>query len=241
MTANRVSYQLDLRGPSMAVDTACSSSLVATQLACAALRAGECDQAVAAGVNVILTPALGIFYTQAGLSAPDARCKPFSAHADGIGRCEGVAAVVLRRLEDAQAERLPIYAVIRGGRGELRRRSNGITAPSRWAQEEVVRQAYRRAGVSPADISFVEAHGTGTILGDLIEARALGAVHSVPRLRPCALGSVKGNLGHAEGAAGDRRFDQGGAVAALPDRAGEPRRPPGEPQPSAWPTAACDC
>nr|MDT0667810.1 beta-ketoacyl synthase N-terminal-like domain-containing protein [Micromonospora sp. DSM 115978] len=103
--------------------------------------AGECDQAVAAGVNIILTPALSIFYTQAGLSAPDARCKPFSAHADGIGRSEGVAAVVLRRLDDAQAERLPINAVIKWGAVNSDGRCNGITAPSRWAQEEVVRQA----------------------------------------------------------------------------------------------------
>lgn len=104
MTANRISYQLDLEGPSIAVDTACSSSLVAVHLACAALRAGECDQALAGGVNIALTPALNVFYTQAGLSAPDGRCKPFSAKANGIGRGEGAAVLVLRRLADAQAE-----------------------------------------------------------------------------------------------------------------------------------------
>ena len=137
MSANRLSYHLDLKGPSVAVDTACSSSLVAVHQACAALRAGACDQALAGGVNLVLTPALNIFYTQAGLSAPDGRCKPFSAHADGIGRGEGVAVLVLRRLADAVDAGLPIYAVIEGGAVNSDGRSNGITAPNRWAQKQV--------------------------------------------------------------------------------------------------------
>ncbi|MFE3289376.1 type I polyketide synthase [Rhodococcus sp. NPDC059234] len=202
MTANRVSYQLDLRGPSVAVDTACSSSLVAVHMACAALQAGECDQALAGGVNVVLTPALSVFYTQAGLSAPDGHCKPFSANADGIGRGEGVAVLALRRLEDAQSAGLPVYAVIRGSAVNSDGRSNGITAPSRWAQQQVVAEAYRRAGVCPDQVAFVETHGTGTVLGDMIEAKALGHVHGTPRPQPCAIGSIKGNLGHTEGAAG---------------------------------------
>ncbi|MFC7448478.1 type I polyketide synthase [Rhodococcus daqingensis] len=202
MTANRISYQLDLRGPSIAVDTACSSSLVAVHMACAALRAGECDQALAGGVNIILTPTLNIFYTQAGLSAPDGRCKPFSEHADGIGRGEGVAVLALRRLDDAQREGLPIYATIKGSAVNSDGRSNGITAPNRWAQQQVVGEAYRRAGVRPEQVAFLEAHGTGTVLGDMIEAKALGHVHAVPRPEPCAVGSIKGNLGHTEGAAG---------------------------------------
>ncbi|WP_280481946.1 type I polyketide synthase [Nocardia cyriacigeorgica] len=201
MTANRLSYQLDLRGPSMAVDTACSSSLSAVHLACTALATGECDQALAGGVNLVLTPAVGIFYTQAGLSAPDARCKPFSCSADGIVRGEGAAVLVLRRLADAQAAGLPIYAVIKGSAVNSDGRSNGITAPNRWAQQQVVEQAYARAGVPPQQMDFIEAHGTGTVLGDMIEVKALGALHG-GRTRPCGIGSVKGNLGHTEGAAG---------------------------------------
>lgn len=202
MTANRVSYHLDLKGPSLAVDTACSSSLVAVHLACASLRAGECDQALAGGVNIVLTPAINIFYTQAGLSAPDGRCKPFSGSADGVGRGEGVAIVVLRRLADAQAEGLPIYAVIKGSAVNSDGRSNGITAPNRWAQQQVVAEALSRGDVRAADVDFVEAHGTGTVLGDMIEAKALGHLHSRNREQPCAIGSIKGNLGHTEGAAG---------------------------------------
>ncbi|WP_433755130.1 type I polyketide synthase [Nocardia sp. CA-135398] len=202
MTANRLSYQLDLRGPSMAVDTACSSSLVSVHLACAALASGECDQAVAGGVNLVLTPAVGVFYTQAGLSAPDARCKPFSGNADGIVRGEGVAVLVLRRLADAVAEGLPVYAVIKGSAVNSDGRSNGITAPNRWAQQQVIAEAYQRAGVRPQDVDFIEAHGTGTILGDMIEVKALGALHGSNRAEPCGIGSIKGNLGHTEGAAG---------------------------------------
>jgi 8-amino-7-oxononanoate synthase len=202
MTANRVSYQLDLKGPSLAVDTACSSSLTAVHLACNALRAGECDQALAGGVNLMLTPALSVFYTQAGLSAPDGRCKPFSGRADGIGRGEGVAVLALRRLDDAVAAGLPVYAVIKAGAVNSDGRSNGITAPSRWSQQDVVAAAYRRAGVRPEQVAFVEAHGTGTLLGDLIEVKALGHLHAGRRTQPCAIGSIKGNLGHTEAAAG---------------------------------------
>ncbi len=204
MSANRLSYHLDLKGPSVAVDTACSSSLVAVHQACAALRTGACDQALAGGVNLVLTPALNIFYTQAGLSAPDGRCKPFSAHADGIGRGEGVAVLVLRRMADAVDAGLPIYAVIEGGAVNSDGRSNGITAPNRWAQKQVVTNACRDAGVEPAQIDFVEAHGTGTVLGDMIEVKALGDVHGrrSGREAPCAIGSIKGNIGHTEGAAG---------------------------------------
>ncbi|NEC66339.1 type I polyketide synthase [Streptomyces sp. SID9727] len=202
MTANRISYHLDLKGPSLAVDTACSSSLVAVHLACNALLAGECDTAIAAGVNVALTPALGIFYTQAGLSAPDGRCKPFSSDANGIGRGEGVGAVVLRRLEDAIADGQPVYAVIRGTAVNQDGRSNGIVAPNRWSQQEVLAAAYRRAEVEPSDVTFTEGHGTGTVLGDMIEVKALGGLHASRTGKPMALGSVKGNLGHTEGAAG---------------------------------------
>ncbi|MDT5102371.1 MAG: hypothetical protein QOC76_6108 [Mycobacterium sp.] len=202
MTANRLSYQLDFNGPSLAVDTACSSSLVAVHLAVQALRNAECEQAVAAGVNLTLTPALNVFYTKAGLAAPDGRCKPFSGKADGIGRGEGVAVVVLRRLEDAVAAGLPIYAVIKGSAVNSDGRSNGITAPNRWAQQQVSASACQAAGVVPEQISFLEAHGTGTLLGDMIEAKALAHAHRSRRDTPCAIGSIKGNLGHTEGAAG---------------------------------------
>ena len=202
MTANRLSYHLDLKGPSVAVDTACSSSLVAAQMACASLRSGECDQALTGGVNLILTPALNIFYTQAGLSSPDGTCKPFSGVADGIARGEGVAVLVLRRLADAEAAGLPIYAIIEGGAVNSDGRSNGLTAPNRWAQQQVVSAAYEQAGLQPEEVSFIEAHGTGTVLGDMIEAKALGALHGVERASPCGIGSIKGNLGHTEGAAG---------------------------------------
>ena len=141
MTANRISYHLNLTGPSMAIDSACSSSLMAVHQGCAALRAGEADTVIAAGANLLLTPALSIFYTQAGLSAPDGRCKPFGQGADGIGRGEGVAAVVLRRLDDAIADGQPIYAVVKSSVANHDGRSNGITAPNRRSQVELMRRA----------------------------------------------------------------------------------------------------
>src|SRR4029077_3107524 len=202
MVANRVSYHLNLTGPSITVDTACSASLTAVHLASQALACGESDLVVAAGVNLMLTPALSIFYTQAGLSAPDGRCKPFSANADGIGRGEGVGTVVLRRLDDARADRQPVYAIIVGSATNQDGKSNGITAPNRWSQSKVMRRALDRAGAAACDVTFVEAHGTGTMLGDLIEANALGDLHRDRRDRPCLLGSIKGNIGHLEGAAG---------------------------------------
>ena len=202
MVANRVSYHLNLTGPSVTVDTACSASLTAVHLACQALTCGDSDLVVAAGVNLMLTPALSIFYTQAGLSAPDGRCKPFSADADGIGRGEGVGTVVLRRLTDAVADRQPVYAIITGSATNQDGKSNGITAPNRWSQSKVMLRALDRAGAAARDVTFVEAHGTGTMLGDMIEANALGDLHRTGRDRPCLLGSIKGNIGHLEGAAG---------------------------------------
>ncbi|WNI23560.1 beta-ketoacyl synthase N-terminal-like domain-containing protein [Streptomyces sp. ITFR-16] len=206
MAANRISYHFDFTGPSLAVDTACSSSLVAVHLAANSLLAGECDTALAGGVNIVLSPSLGLVYGQLGLAAADGRCKPFSADADGIGRSDGVGLVVLRRLDDALADGQRIYAVLRGSAVSQDGRSNGMIAPNRWSQERVLKSAYRRAGVTPDRVAFVEAHGTGTVLGDAIECAALGSVHGVPRESPCAIGSVKGNLGHTEGAAGIAGF-----------------------------------
>ena len=155
MTANRISYHLNLTGPSMAIDSACSSSLMAVHQGCAALRSGETDTVIAAGANLLLTPALSIFYTQAGLSAPDGRCKPFGQCADGIGRGEGVAAVVLRRLGDAVAAGQPIYAVVKSSVANHDGRSNGITAPNRRSQVELMRRALSLAEVEAGQIGFV--------------------------------------------------------------------------------------
>ncbi len=204
IVANRLSYVLDLRGPSVAVDTACASSLTAVHLACSSLLSGECDLALAGGVNLLLSPWGNIYFTKAGLMAPDGRCKAFDARANGIVRSDGVGVVVLKRLADALADGDPVHAVIRGTAVGHDGRTNGITAPNRWAQEAVLREAYRQAGVSPARVQYVEAHGTGTALGDPIEAAALGTVIAVDRAPGdrCIIGSVKSNIGHAESAAG---------------------------------------
>lgn len=204
IAANRLSYLLDLHGPSMAVDTACSSSLVAVHLACQSLRTGECRVALAAGVNVVLTPQLAIVFSKAGMMAADGRCKTFDAAADGYVRGEGCGAVVLKRLADAIADGDQVLAVVRGSAVNQDGLSNGLTAPNGLAQEAVIRTALARAGVSPHDISYVEAHGTGTPLGDPIEVGALGAVlmPERPHDRSCALASVKTNIGHLEAGAG---------------------------------------
>jgi myxalamid-type polyketide synthase MxaD len=204
IAANRISYVFDFRGPSIAIDTACSSSLVAVHQACASLRSGESTLALAGGVNLILSPAITINFSKAGAMAPDGRCKSFDARANGYVRGEGAGVVVLKPLSHALADRDPIYAVIRGSAVNQDGRSNGLMAPNPHAQEAVLRLAYRSAEVSPGDVQYVEAHGTGTLLGDPIEAKALGAVLGVdrPRERPCLLGSVKTNLGHLEAAAG---------------------------------------
>ncbi|MFF7357291.1 SDR family NAD(P)-dependent oxidoreductase [Streptomyces filipinensis] len=204
IAANRLSYLLDLRGPSMAVDSACSSSLVAVLQACASLERGECDLAVAGGVNLVLSPAFAINFSKAGVMSADGRCKPFDARADGYVRSEGAGVVILKPLSRALADGDPVHAVIRGGAVGQDGASNGLMAPNPKAQEAVVRAAHAKAGVHPADIGYVEAHGTGTILGDPIEAKALGAVLGDGRSpdRPCLIGSVKSNLGHMEAAAG---------------------------------------
>ncbi|MFF4273544.1 acyltransferase domain-containing protein [Streptomyces sp. NPDC001536] len=204
VAAGRLAYVLDTRGPSMAVDTACSSSLVAVHQACVSLHTGESDRAIAAGVNVLLSPTVTVAFRRAGALAPDGRCKPFSAAADGIGRGEGCAAVLLKRLSDAERDGDRVLAVIRATAVNSDGRSNGLLAPNPAAQQALLTTAYARAGLSPAHIDHVEAHGTGTPLGDPIEAGALGAVLGTGRDpdQPLLLGSVKGNLGHLESAAG---------------------------------------
>ncbi|MFI9306594.1 type I polyketide synthase [Streptomyces triculaminicus] len=200
--ANRLSYQLDLRGPSLAVDTACSSSLVAVHLAVQALRSGECDTAVAAGVNLLLSPAATVAHAKGLPLSRDGRCKTFDAEADGYVRGEGVIAVVLKRLSDALADRDRIYAVVRGSAVNQDGRTNGLTAPNGRAQQGCITAALRNAGVSPSQVSLVEAHGTGTSLGDPIEVEALTEVYGGAAGPVCHLGSVKTNMGHLEAAAG---------------------------------------
>jgi acyl transferase domain-containing protein/acyl-CoA synthetase (AMP-forming)/AMP-acid ligase II/thioesterase domain-containing protein/acyl carrier protein len=204
IAANRLSHVFDLRGPSLAIDTGCSSSLVAVHLACRSLWSGESMLAVAGGVNAILSPAVTINFAKGGALARDGRCKAFDARADGIVRGEGAGLVILKPLSKALADQDPIYAVIRGSAINQDGRSNGLTAPSRQAQEAVLHAAYHNAGVSPGRVQYVEGHGTGTLLGDPIEAKALGTVLAVdrPAGHRCAIGSVKTNIGHTEAAAG---------------------------------------
>ncbi|HEX8475587.1 MAG TPA: beta-ketoacyl synthase N-terminal-like domain-containing protein [Pyrinomonadaceae bacterium] len=204
IAANRISYVLDLHGPSIALDTACSSSLVAVHLACQSLSTEECEVALAGGVNVILSPDLGVGLSQSGALSSDGQCKAFDAHADGYVRSEGVGLVILKPLARALADADPIYAVIRGSAVNQNGRTNGLTAPSRRFQEAVLRDACRSAGVSPAQVQYVEAHASSTLLGDLIEAEALSAVYGAARPAGslCLIGSAKTNLGHLETASG---------------------------------------
>ncbi|MFF1615693.1 beta-ketoacyl synthase N-terminal-like domain-containing protein [Amycolatopsis sp. NPDC058278] len=202
IAANRLSYVYDLRGPSMAVDTACSSSLAAVHHAVRALRDGEADLALAAGVNLMLLPGPTAAFAAAGLLAGDGRCKTFSAAADGIARAEGCGVVVLKRLADAEYDGDRVLAVIRASAVNSDGRSNGLAAPNPLAQQAMLREAYRE--VDPSTVDYVEAHGTGTLLGDPIEAGALGAVLGAGRAAgaPLLIGSVKTNIAHAEAAAG---------------------------------------
>ncbi|MFE9426142.1 amino acid adenylation domain-containing protein [Kitasatospora sp. NPDC006697] len=204
IAANRLSYFLDLRGPSLAVDTACSSSLLAVHLACASLRAGESDTALAGGVNLLLAGELTDAFREAGMMAADGRCKTFDASADGYVRAEGCGVVVLKRLADALRDGDTVHALVRGSAVNQDGRSNGLTAPNGSAQQEVIRDALRNAGVAPEEISYLEAHGTGTPLGDPIEVRALAAVLAPDERagEPLLIGSVKTSIGHAEAAAG---------------------------------------
>jgi acyl transferase domain-containing protein/acyl carrier protein len=203
ISANRISYFFNFHGPSMAIDTACSASLAAVHLACKGLREGECDLALAGGVNIILSPAHSISFTKAGLLAKDGRCKSFDAAADGYVRGEGGGIVVLKPLSKAIADGDPVLAVIKGSAMVQDGRTNGLAAPNREAQEILLRQAYNVAGISPSEVQYVEAHGTGTLLGDSMEAAALGTVVGKDRKdQPCIIGSVKTNIGHLEAAAG---------------------------------------
>ena len=204
LLSGRVSYFLGLQGPSLTVDTACSSSLVTVHLACQALRAGECDLALAGGVNLLLSPELTAYFVKIAALAPDGRCKAFDASADGFARSEGCGMIVLKRLSDALAEGDDILAVVRGSAVNQDGRSNGLTAPNGAAQEAVIGRALANAKLDGSAVDYVEAHGSGTPLGDPIELRALASVMGGRRPvdRKLLVGSVKSNFGHVEAAAG---------------------------------------
>ncbi|MBQ0826805.1 SDR family NAD(P)-dependent oxidoreductase [Streptomyces tagetis] len=202
--ANRLSHFFDFRGPSMAVDTMCSSSLTAIHLACEALVRGDLHAAVAGGVNLTLHPAKHVDLSQGRYASSDGRCRSFGEGGDGYVPGEGVGAVVLKRLDDALADGDRVHAVIRGSALAHGGKTNGYTVPNPGEQARLIAEACLRAGIAPRDLGFVEAHGTGTSLGDPIEIRALArALGRRPEGRPpCAIGSVKSNIGHLEGAAG---------------------------------------
>ncbi|MER0091429.1 beta-ketoacyl synthase N-terminal-like domain-containing protein [Corynebacterium sp. KPL2680] len=204
IVANRISYALDFRGPSINVDTACSSSLVAVDHAIKDLRTGAADVALAGGVNILAAPHASTAFSELGVTSPTSAIHAFSDDADGIVRADAAGVLVLKRLEDAEADGDEILAVLKGSAVNSDGHSNGLTAPNPEAQEDVLRRAYADAGVAPEDVDYVEAHGTGTILGDPIEASALGRVLGTGRgmESPVLLGSAKTNIGHSESAAG---------------------------------------
>ncbi|MGH9349014.1 MAG: SDR family NAD(P)-dependent oxidoreductase, partial [Vicinamibacterales bacterium] len=208
---NRISYFLNLRGPSEPIETACSSSLVALHRAIAALRTGECGMAIAGGVNTIVTPDSHIGFSKAGMLSPTGQCRAFSDGADGYVRGEGVGMLVLKPLSRAEADGDHIYGVLRGSAVGHNGRTSSLTAPSARAQAELVELAWLQAGVDPRTVTYIEAHGTGTPLGDPIEIDGLKAAFSTLAARTgardaiggrCGLGSVKTNIGHLELAAG---------------------------------------
>ena len=199
--AGRVSFVLGLQGPSMSIDTACSSSLVALHLAVRSLRHGECDAALAAGVNVIVNPETTILLSNARALSPRGTCSTFDADADGYVRAEGCGMVVLKRLADAVEAGDRILALVRGTAVNHAGHTSGLTVPSGPAQRDLIERALEDAAVSPADVSFIETHGTGTALGDPIEVGALGQVFGT-RAGRLPIGAVKTNIGHLEAGAG---------------------------------------
>lgn len=202
IAANRISYCLNLTGPSIALDTACSSALTATHVACEHILAGRCRTAMAGGVTVMISPDGFIGFSQAGMLSPEGKCKAFDASADGFVRGEGAGMVLLKRLSDAVADGDRIHAVIIGSAVNQDGHTNGISLPSPEAQTRLVQDACEDAGIDPSQIGYVEAHGTGTAVGDPIEAHALAEALCAKRDAPLVIGSVKTNLGHLETASG---------------------------------------
>ncbi|MCS6806446.1 MAG: SDR family NAD(P)-dependent oxidoreductase [Blastocatellia bacterium] len=204
IVANRLSYCFDFKGPSLIVDTACSSSLVAAHLACRSLWTGESDVTIAAGINIIICPEAFIGFSRLSMLSPHGRCKAFDADGNGFVRAEGVGVVLLKPLSQALADDDPIYALIRATAINQDGRTNGITVPNEQAQAAMLREACQQAGIAPEQIQYIEAHGTGTLVGDPIEANALGQVLSANRPDGdyCRVGSVKTNIGHLEAGSG---------------------------------------
>jgi acyl transferase domain-containing protein/acyl carrier protein/NADP-dependent 3-hydroxy acid dehydrogenase YdfG len=204
MLANRISFAFDFRGPSMTIDTACSSSLVAVHLAALSIWNGECDLALAGGVNIMIGPNTAIAESKSGFLAPDGRCKAFDQSADGYARGEGGAVVIIKPLAQALRDGDDIYAQILGTAVSQDGHTDSITVPSADAQEAAITTALRRAGVRPNEVGYVEAHGTGTPVGDPVEVRALAnaLASERPATNPLLIGSVKTNIGHLEAGAG---------------------------------------
>lgn len=201
IAAGRIAYTLGLNGPAMSIDTACSSSLVAVHLACEALRHQQCSMALAGGVNLILAAEASVAFAQTGMLSPRGVCSALDRSADGFVRGEGCGVVVLKRLKDAKDSGDRVLALILGSVVNQDGASSGLTAPNGRAQQALLREAHRLAGIEPWQVGYLEAHGTGTPLGDPVEAAALGAVFS-GRQEKLAIGSVKSNVGHLEAAAG---------------------------------------
>lgn len=199
--AGRLSYWLGLKGPSIAIDTACSSSLVALHMAVQAIRAGECEQALAGASNVMLGPEGAIYFSRLKVLSPTGRCHPFSNRADGFVRSEGCGVLVLKPLSKALADKNEILGLVRGTAVNQDGKSHGFTAPNGPSQQAVIRKALEESGLEPSDIDYIECHGTGTDLGDPIEVQSIGEVFK-ERTNPVILGSVKSNLGHSESASG---------------------------------------
>lgn len=200
--SNRISYVFDLKGPSFTVDSACSSSFIALTQAVTALEAGKIDMAIVAGVNLLLSPAPFIGFSQARMLSPTGACRPFSNDGDGYVRAEGAAAVLLQRHSDAASQKRRIRGVIAAAGTNSDGWTNGIALPSFQAQQTLIEDMYAAAGVSAEDLAFVEAHGTGTKIGDPVEAMAIGRALGKHRSRPLPIGSVKSNIGHLEAASG---------------------------------------
>ena len=241
VTVGRIAYLLGLKGPAVAVDTACSSSLVSIHLACQSLRMRESDLALAGGVSLNLRPETQLALAKWGMLSPHGRCHAFDSRADGFVRGEGAGVVVLKRLTDAVRDGDRVLGVVRGSAVNQDGRSNGLTAPNAPSQRDVLTRALRSADVAAGTVHYIETHGTGTGLGDPIEFDALAAVYGKGEV-PCALGTVKTNMGHLEAAAGHRRVHQDRADAAARQDSAEPELREVEPadRPDADPAVRAD-